>query len=487
MTTQRILKNVEPKEVFRYFEDLTRIPRCSGDESQVCDYLIDFAKQHGFEWNTDEMYNVIIKKAATKGYEDRPTIILQGHIDMVCEKNKGTVHDFQKDSIKMEIEGDNIIAKDTTLGADDGIGIALALALLADKKAEHPAIELVCTGDEERGMAGVEALDTSILKGRLLINLDSNNEGIFVVGCAGGPVIRVEIPIEKTSSHPNYASIKVQIKGLKGGHSGEDIHRGRANSNKLLIRFLNTLNQKTDFELADISGGLKYNAIPREAEATILVEKEYINTVFELTSDYQKVLCNEFRATDPDITVIAEEVSPTSYTVLTNISKMKIINYLYFSDSGVIRMNPEFPEIVESSVNLGVMRLEQDKIVFLIMTRSSVKSIYTEMYNKIDYLARSMGGNTFIMSNCPEWEYEPNSRLKNLFENVYKRMFYKDPQFMILHAGLECGVFGKKVPGKIDMISAGPDIRDLHTPGEYVVISSVQKFWSFLKEVMKNI
>ncbi len=486
MPDKRLLESVEPKEVFYYFENLTKIPRCSGNEGEVAKYIINFAKEHGFEWYTDKALNVVIKKPATKGYETRPTVILQGHTDMVCEKNEGTVHDFEKDPIKVEIEGDKVIAKDTTLGADDGMGVAFALALLADKTAEHPPIELVCTSDEERGMAGVEELDTSILNGRILINLDADDEGKFVVGCAGGPVVRVEIPVERTSVMPDCTTLKIQIKGLKGGHSGEDIHRGRANSNKLLIRLLNAISEKTDFELADISGGLKYNAIPREAEATFLVKQEHKNMVFDIVSNYQKIFNDEFRTCDPDISVTVEELS-SSYKVLTNSSKMKIMNYLYFSDSGIIRMNPEFPETVESSVNLGVVRLEQDKAVFQVMTRSSVESMYTEMYKKIVSLARNNGGSTFIMSNCPEWEYDPDSKLKSVFENVYKEMFNKDPELMILHAGLECGVFAKKIPEKVDMIAAGPDVRDLHTPGEYVTISSVQNFWKFFKEVIKSI
>lgn len=271
---ERLLTNTEPIDVFHYFEDLTFIPRESGNEKEVSDYLVNFAKEHGLEYKQDEWYNVLIRKEATPGYEDHPGVIVQAHMDMVCEKNGDVEHDFAKDPIVFEVEDDRVIAKNTTLGADDGIGVSFGLALLADDSIKHPAIEFVCTSDEERGLQGIENFDFTQLKGDYVINVDSDDEGVVVVGCAGGPVVKVNVPIRKVPADHKKEYYGIKITGLRGGHSGEDIHRGRANANKLLIRVLRALEENVRFDLSDITGGLKYNAIPRNAEAVIGIEKE---------------------------------------------------------------------------------------------------------------------------------------------------------------------------------------------------------------------
>jgi dipeptidase D len=484
----RVLADVEPKAVFHYFEDLTRIPRCSGKEEKVVAYLIDYATKHGFEWHKDDKLNVIIKKRATKGYESRPTIILQAHTDMVCEKNKDTIHDFDKDPIKVKVERDKVIAKETTLGADDGIGVALALALLADKEAEHPNIELICTSDEERGLVGAEYLDMDMLKGDILINLDANDDGKFVVGCAGGPVARVEIPIERIAIDTNeMETIKITIQGLTGGHSGEDIHRGRANSNKLMARFLMDLSKKVDYALMDMSGGVQYNAIPRESEVTIQVADKEKQIVVDTVQTYKAIYKNEYRVTEPNLDIVVHDYQDSVKTVLSNASRKKVIDFLYFSENGIIRMDTELVDTVESSINVGTIHLEEGNAVIKVMARSSIKSIYEEMYNKIVYMADGAGGNVQLLSDCPVWEYNPSSKLKETFQRVHKRIFNKDPEFLILHAGLECGVFAQNTTRYLDMIAAGPESRNLHTPGEYVSIGSVQRFWDFLREVVKEV
>lgn len=269
---ERLLTNTEPIDVFHYFEDLTFIPRESGNEKEVSDYLVNFAKEHGLEYKQDEWYNVLIRKEATPGYEDHPGVIVQAHMDMVCEKNGDVEHDFAKDPIVFEVEDDRVIAKNTTLGADDGIGVSFGLALLADDSIKHPAIEFVCTSDEERGLQGIENFDFTQLKGDYVINVDSDDEGVVVVGCAGGPVVKVNVPIRKVPADHKKEYYAIKITGLRGGHSGEDIHRGRANANKLLIRVLRALEENVRFDLSDITGGLKYNAIPRNAEAVIGIE-----------------------------------------------------------------------------------------------------------------------------------------------------------------------------------------------------------------------
>ncbi len=491
----RVLSDLEPKEVFRYFEDLSGIPRESGKEHQVADYLVRFAKKHGFEWHRDQVQNVLIRKKATPGYEDKPGIIIQGHTDMVCEKNADTIHNFDNDPIKLVIDGDRITADGTTLGADDGIGIALGLALLADKTTEHPVLELVCTSDEERGMAGAEAFDTSLLTGRIMINLDGTDEGIFIVGCAGGPGILTEIPLERQGVNANSIPLQISIRGLKGGHSGEDIHRGRANSIKLMARTLDTIGRETKMQLADLRGGLKYNAIPREADALIYVPENEAVNVNNLVQEMQSVFHNEFASTDSNISVssrlYSEETqdgaSATAPFPLTEASSSALMDYICLAETGIIRMSMEFPDTVESSVSVGVVKTSEDKASIETLTRSSLRSLYKEMQYKIDRLAKLVGGETVLISDCPEWEYNRNSTIKEIFRDTYTDMYGTKPQLQILHAGLECGVFAQKFPEGIDMIAAGPDARDLHTPGEYLVISSTARFWDFLREVIKRV
>lgn len=486
--SNRLLESIEPKEVFRYFEDLTKIPRCSGKEENVVAYLISFAEQHGFDWWKDEKLNIVIKKPATKGYESRPTIILQAHTDMVCEKDKETVHNFDTDPIKIEIEEDRIIAKETTLGADDGIGVALALALLADKDAEHPNVELICTSDEERGLVGAENFDMAMVEGDVLINLDANEEGKFVVGCAGGPVVRIEIPLERTTIVPNgMIALNISIRGLTGGHSGEDIHRGRGNSNKLMARTLVSLSHEVSYMLGDISGGIHYNAIPRETEAVIFVNAQEKQKVIETVLSYQTTYKNEYRVTEPDMEITVQECLDGSDNLLSDLSQKRLLDFLYLCYSGIVRMDVEIAGAVESSVNLGTIHLEKETAVIQMMTRSSLESAYREMYNQIVYLAECVGGTVHIMSDCPEWEYNPSSEVKKVFHKVYQEMFGKAPEFFILHAGLECGVFAKKTNRPMDMIAAGPTSKNLHMPGEHLTISSVQNFWRFFKEVVKHI
>lgn len=484
----RVLQNIEPKEVFRYFEDLTRIPRESGNENQVTDYLIAFAEEHGLEWFRDETLNVLIRKKASPGYEDHPGVILQGHTDMVCEKNENIVHDFTKDPIKLVLDGDIVTAADTTLGADDGVGIALALALLADDSIPHPPLEVLCTSDEERGMLGVENFDTGLLKGQILINLDANDENLFTVGCAGGPGVRTEIPITREEAGQGWVPLQLKLSGLTGGHSGEDIHRGRANSIKLMTRILLAIGREADLRLLELSGGLKYNAIPREANAVIMTPENSLEAVRSLIAEMERTIKNECRVADPDVTLTLEPFHPAAdMKPLSKSSAQAVLNYIDFAETGVIRMNAEFKDTVESSVSIGVIRTEETKAVLQTLTRSSLVSVYMEMYYKILRLAECVGGTTELMSNCPEWEYDPDSHIKSIFYDTYKRMYEKEPGFVITHAGLECGVLKKNSSRPIDMIAAGPIAKNLHTPGEFVSISSTARFWNFLREVIKSI
>lgn len=481
---ERILTNVDPVDVFKYFEDLTFIPRESGNEKEVSDYLVDFAKEHGLEWYQDDYYNVLIRKPASSGYEDHPAVILQAHMDMVCEKNGDVEHDFAKDPINFVIEDGKIIAKDTTLGADDGIGVAFGLAALADDRLKHPELEFVCTSDEERGMSGIENFNFDMLKGERVINIDSDDEGILVVGCAGGPVVRVELPIRRESTNKEKSYYEISVRGLRGGHSGEDIHRGRANANKLLVRVLMAIDNEVDFDLADIRGGVKYNAIPRNAAAVVAINKEDEKRLEVIVRRYGDIFKDEYRINDPNILLSCSNVEAPEY-ILDEASKTDVLDYINFSETGVIRRDMDYPQFVESSVSLGVVSVKKSVAEIWIMTRSSKTTQFEMMYQKIVRLTERFGGTYEVMSNCPAWEYDADSRLKEIFENVYRDMYGKEPSFMILHAGVEPSEFAKNIDRKLDMISLGPDVRDLHAPGEYVDIASTARVWKSFKRLLE--
>lgn len=486
---ERVMDNIEPKVVFKYFQDLSEIPRGSGNEKKASEYIIEFAKENDLEWYSDDAYNVIIRKDAYEGYEDHPTVILQGHIDMVCEKNQDTIHNFEKDPIKLIVEGDVVRADGTTLGADNGLGVSMILTILSDENIEHPRLEAVFTTNEETGMSGAEELDKEKLEGEILINLDANDEGYFVVGCAGGPAVMTEIPVERIKGkYDPYKKLKLKIRGLIGGHSGEDIHRGRANAIKLMVRSLMAIDREMDLHLAEFDSGVQYNAIPREADAIILVREENINMIKSIVDNMNKVFKNEYRVTDNQVELtvsILEEI--TCDDPLTKKSKDDLLNYLYLADNGIVRMNMDFEDTVESSLSIGVVRLDKDRVLIQTLTRSSLESMYMDMYYKILKLAEISGGNTSIISNCLEWEYNPRSDIKDIFEKTYLDMYGEEAKSMILHAGLECGIFSKNLDRSLDIVAAGPNIRDLHTPGEYFTISSTSRFWDFLLEVLKRL
>ena len=481
----RKLANLEPEAFFRYFEELTRIPRPSGKEEKVANYLLDFAKENGLYAEKDEFNNVLIKKPASKGYEDHETIILQAHIDMVCEKNPGVEHDFDNDPIDITVEDGKVIAKNTTLGADDGVGVAYAMAILADKEIKHPAIEFLATSDEERGMTGIENFDFSKLTGSKIINIDSDDEGLVVVGCAGGPVIRVKLPLAyKEAAHKN--TYKIKVSGLAGGHSGEDIHRGRANSNKLMIRVLMAALSIDSFEVADIIGGDKYNAIPRNTEAYVNIDEKDADKLGEIADKYEKIFKNEYRVSDSGIYVEVEKAE-TAEKVLDRESMMRVFDFMNFSDTGIIRMDMEYPDTVETSISLGVIRLEGDKTRIEIMTRSSMESQFNLLADKVFRLTELLGGEYEVMSNCPPWEYVVDSALRTTYEEVWEEMTGEKPNMMILHAGLEPSEFAKHIDRDLDMISMGPDIRLLHAPGEYFVIDSAKKVYESVIKLLERL
>ncbi len=483
-----LLKDLKSVKVFEYFEQLSQIPRGSGNEKEVSDYLVDFAKNHNLEVIQDKALNVIIRKKATSGYENKPAVIIQGHMDMVCEKNTDIEHDFTKDPLKLRIEGDKLSATGTTLGADNGIAVAMGLAILASNEIAHPAIELIATTSEETGMDGAVALDPKDVKGRMLINIDSEEEGKLLVSCAGGTTAKVRIKTIWEKSDKNLIPCSIRIRGLKGGHSGMEIDKGRANANKLMSRVLVDLLPSVDFKLASINGGSKHNAIPREMDVIVLIKAEEKVLVAEKIAEWEKVFKNEFRTVDGNLRLEFEVLSKYEDLVLSNKVRDSIVNFLYLVPNGINSMSMDIKGLVESSLNLAIVTTEEKEITFISAIRSSVKSLKDDLFNKINVTAKLAHGEVSAESDYPEWAYNPNSKIRTVFEEVYDKMFGNKPEIAAIHAGLECGLFGEKFgESEMDMISFGPNLYDVHTPDEHLSIASVERMWNYLLEVLKNI
>ncbi|MCT8976709.1 aminoacyl-histidine dipeptidase [Clostridium sp. CX1] len=484
--TNNVLNNLNPTEVFKYFEELSQIPRGSGNEKEVSDYLVNFAKERNLDVIQDAALNVIIKKKATAGYENRPAVIIQGHMDMVCEKNVDTVHDFTKDPIKLRVVEDMVYATGTTLGADNGIAVAMGLAILDSKNIEHPALELLVTSAEETGMDGAAALDPKNVDGRILINIDSEEEGTLLVSCAGGLTTKVTVPAVWEEADKNLEACVIRIRGLKGGHSGMEINKGRGNSNKLMGRILRDLTDNLELRISEVNGGSKHNAIPREADAVILVKPEEKSMVQTKVAQWESTLKDELRTPDPDLRVEFEALATAPAKVLSKTSAESLVNYLYLVPDGINSMSMDIEGLVESSINLGVITTSQDGIEFISAMRSSVKSLKMELFTRVSTIAKLVGAKVAAESDYPEWAYNPDSKIRNVFIEVYEKMNGKKPHITAIHAGLECGLLGEKFSG-LDMISFGPNLYDVHTPDEHMSISSVQRMWDYLLEVLKNV
>ncbi|SHJ61534.1 aminoacyl-histidine dipeptidase [Tepidibacter formicigenes] len=481
-----ILANLKPQAVFKYFEEMSQIPRGSGNEKAISDYLVSFAKNHNLDVIQDEALNVIIKKPGTKGYENAPTVILQGHMDMVCEKNKETIHDFKKDSIKLRIEDDFIYATDTTLGADNGIAVAYALAILESNDIPHPPIEVLITTEEETGMGGAMALDGSNLSGKYLINLDSEEEGYLLVSCAGGVRTRQILNIDWEEAKKDLSSYLITIKGLKGGHSGMDIIKQRGNSNKLMGRVLSELSNSFEYFIANINGGAKMNAIPRECETLILTDSQNFSKLKEKIEEFNNIFKNELKTSDPDVLVTVEKSENTYTKVFSKETMDKAIASLVLIPNGIQSMSMDIEGLVESSTNLGVVTTHDNEITFESAVRSSVKSLKYNILNEMNTIANVLGCKLIADSDYPEWEYRKDSKLREICQNVYKEKYQKEAKVIAIHAGLECGLLLEKIPN-VDAISLGPDMFDVHTPNEHLSISSTQRTWEYLLDILKAI
>jgi len=481
------LRDLKSFEAFNFFREMNEIPRGSGNEKAVSDWLVKFAKERNLEVIQDKALNVIIKKPGTAGYENAPTVILQGHMDMVCEKNQGTVHDFEKDPIAFIVDGDFLKANGTTLGADNGIAVAFGLAILDSNEIQHPPIELLVTTEEETGMGGAMNLDPANLNGKMLINIDSEEEGTLLVSCSGGVRSKMSIPVIFEDAAEGYKTLAIRIRGLKGGHSGMEINKERGNSNKLMGRFLMDLNSVVDFKLASINGGAKMNAIPREADAIILVNEEDIAKVEDKVAQWGKVFANELQGIDPDLSLKAEKLEENITRVFTQDCKTRVLRMLFLMPNGIRSMSMAIKDLVQSSTNTGVVTTTNDSVQFDSAVRSSVKSLKKAICDEMIVLTEMLDGTIEFESDYPEWQYNPSSQIRDTFEKVYEDMFGNKPHISAIHAGLECGLISDKFNGEIDQISFGPNIYDVHTPDEHISISSVDRMYGYLLGVLKEI
>ncbi len=476
-----ILDGLNPELAFKYFEEICQIPHGSGNEKAISDYLKRFGENLGLETIQDESLNIIIKKPATPGYENCPGVILQGHMDMVCEKNKDTNHNFETDPLKLRVDGDFIYASGTTLGADNGIAVAMGMAVLSSDNLAHPALEVLITTDEEAGMSGAMALDGSNLSGEYIINLDSEEEGYLLVSCAGGVTATSSLNSQYTAIDTNKQALLVEIKGLLGGHSGMDIIKQRANSNILMGRLLNLL--CVDFELASVSGGSKNNAIPREAEAIIVVDKANVEKAKRCIEEINDLFKNEFSTFDPNLSIICSETVVDK--VFTCDTKNNVIKLLNLIPNGIQTMSMDIAGLVQSSTNLGVVSTTDNEVNFECAVRSSVSTLKEDITNKMELLVTNLGGKLVLESDYPAWEYVRDSKLENICIDVYEKLTGKKPIIMAIHAGLECGLLLDKLP-HAQAISLGPDMFEVHTPNEHLSISSTKNTWEYLVEILKN-
>lgn len=481
-----VLENLKPASVFKYFEEISNIPRGSGNEKEISNYLVAFAKKHGLEVIQDEALNVIIRKNGTAGYENAPTVIIQGHMDMVCEKNSDTIHDFEKDPIKLRIEGDMIYGTNTTLGADDGIAVAYGLALLASDDIPHPPLEILITTSEETGMDGAIAIDPKNIKGRLLINIDSEEEGFLLVSCAGGMRARQILPITWEAPNKDHIAYHISLRGLRGGHSGAEIEKGRGNSNKLMGRFLNDLLGTIPYTMSKLSGGSKNNAIPREADVFILMDQAHISLLEEKINEWNEIFKNELRTADPEVHINCKKTENNFEQVFSKETTKKAVSSLVLIPNGVQSMSMEIEGLVESSTNLGVVTTTDKSVTFESAIRSSVKSLKDNIENQSKLVADALGCEFIGDASYPEWAYNPDSKLRPIFVDVYEKLYAKKPEVTAIHAGLECGLFKEKI-NDLDMISVGPNMFDVHTPDEHLSISSTERTWDYLLSVLKEI
>ncbi|MEN8153210.1 MAG: aminoacyl-histidine dipeptidase [Acidobacteriota bacterium] len=482
------IQHEKTREVLKWFEEISKIPRCSKSEDQIVSWLIDWAKKGNYEYKTDSVNNLLIKIPATKGFENSPVTVIQGHLDMVCEKTPDSDHDFSKDPIKLVYDGEWLTADKTTLGADNGIAIAMALAIAEDKNIDHPPLELLFTVDEETGLTGANSLEPGFIEGKVLINVDSEDEGVFTVGCAGGINTHLSIPFENENVPSGYKQYKIKAGGMKGGHSGIDIALEKANAIKVLTRvFKNILKDDIDVMLADIKGGSAHNAIPRDAEATLFFKEENFEKVAASVKESEKTLKSEFIDTDPDLNLeVGLDKGPGLEKAHPVEGLKKVLDFVTAVPHGVSAMSTAIENLVETSNNLANVSVEDGNLKILTSQRSSVVSRLNALTDGIEAVARLSGGTADSGDGYPPWQPNMDSLLLAKSTKLYEKMYNKKPVVEIIHAGLECGIIGDKNPG-MDMISIGPTLKYPHSPDEKIHIGTVGMVLDFMIELFKEI
>ena len=475
-----VLDQLEPNKVFQYFERLCAIPHGSRNTKAVSDWCVAFARERGLEHYQDDFHNVIIILEATSGYETAEPVILQGHLDMVCEKESGCPKDMEKEGLDLAVEDGFVLARGTTLGGDDGIAVAMALAILDDASIPHPRLEVVLTTEEEIGMLGAAALDVSPLRGRQLLNLDSEAEGVFTVGCAGGSLTKCTLPVHREPFAGE--TLRLTVSGLTGGHSGAEIHKGRANANMLLGRLLRAMAAETELRLVSADGGLKDNAIPVAAEAVVAAEdgRKAKAAAERMAACFQ----TEYRRSDPMLTVTAEEAA-AAWQPMDASSTERTVRLLACAPNGVQTMSQDIHGLVQTSLNLGILKTGENAVTASFCIRSSVDSEKEMLKDRLACLLAQLGGGVSFSGEYPGWAYRPDSPLRELMTEVYREQYGREPKVEAIHAGLECGLLAGKLPG-LDCVSIGPDLLEIHTPREKMSISSVQRVWAFVCEVLKR-
>ena len=477
--SERRLEGLAPQSVFHYFEEICAIPHGSRNTKAISDYLVAFAKAHGLRYRQDESNNVVLFAPGTCGLEDHAPVILQGHMDMVCEKDADCTLDMEKEGLDVTHDDRFVFARGTTLGGDDGIAVAYALAILADTSIAHPPLEVIITVDEEIGMLGAAAMDLSDLKGRTMVNLDSEDEGIFTVSCAGGARSTISLNAERKTVYG--PCVRLTVEGLRGGHSGAEIHKNRANANKVMGDFLGRIQKLMPLCLTAFSGGSKDNAIPRSCQATVVAMGIGLERINGIASQLQQEVRENYD--EPDAVVQAFDVDALGGNALTTAATADVISLLCAAPNGVQAYCPDMPGLVQTSLNLGVAKLG-DRFSATFSVRSSVNAEKDALITKLKELADFYNGTYSQTGTYPAWEYKKDSRLRDVMVPIYTRMFGKEPKVLAIHAGLECGLLGDKLPG-LDCVSIGPQMHDIHTSREKLEIASTKRTWDFLLEVLK--
>ena len=477
--------HLNPRELWNYFEEICQIPRPSKKEGKILKYLTDFAKEQGLDYRSDQIGNLLISKPATKGNEKKKIVVLQSHVDMVCEKNSDVEHNFDKDPIVPRIDGEWVKGTGTTLGADDGIGMALQLALLAAKDIEHGPLECLFTVDEETGLTGAFGLEKDFLKGNILLNLDSEDDGELFIGCAGGIDTTADFQYERVNNEIDHVAYKISVSGLKGGHSGDDINKGRGNANKILTRILWNCERMFEMRLAQMDGGNLKNAIAREAFAIVTVPKRFQKDLDLKVKEFAKNIGQEQQTNEPDLKITVHETAMPDCLV-DFITQNKLLNALYACPHGVIGMSPDIPNLVETSTNLASVKMSTRDIIVATSQRSSVDTLKRDIADMVKSVFQLAGARVKHGDGYPGWTPDMKSEILYITRTSYKDLFGEEPRVLAIHAGLECGLFGEKYPG-MDMISYGPTIKGAHSPDERLHIPTVEKFWKLTVEILKNI